>query len=79
MLRPCCGHVAAMLRCVLRRSFSEVTSFALRTRQEKQEEAPIYGIYIRIAVYKVAAALCMLNAICDYSCGSKFLANEADT
>jgi hypothetical protein len=34
-----------------------------------------------ICIYKVTAALIrMLNAICDYpSCGSKFLANDADT
>jgi hypothetical protein len=65
----------------LRQLFPEVTSFALRTRPEKLDEAPIYIYsFMCICIYKVTAALCMLNAICDYSsCGSKFLADDADT
>jgi hypothetical protein len=65
----------------LRQSFPEVTSFALCTRLEKLDEAHIYVYtFMYICIYKVTAALRMLKAICDYSsCGSKFLADDADT
>jgi hypothetical protein len=55
-----------------------VTSFALGTRKEKYDEASVY-VYIYEYIYKVVAALRMLNnAICNYCSAVRSLANDAN-
>jgi hypothetical protein len=67
-----------MLRCVLSRLFPGVTSFALRRRKEKYDETSVY-VFIYGYIYKVIAALRMLNdAICNY-CGAVRSLADADT
>jgi hypothetical protein len=50
---PFCGHVSI---CVLRRSFPGVTSFALRTRKEKYDEASVY-VFIYGYIYMKSSGL----------------------